>query len=151
MDRGLKRRPDLPKRPRAPKRSLAAPPRPVCPVDPSFLLSPRDAISSSPAPEPLKSQPREAAEPREAGWHPSRCLRHPLPSAPAPSCAPAAADPGPRAPGGPLNPLLLGLGMQEAEPQLAFLMRGRFAAGGSLTITFGLANQADPVYKVRRG
>lgn len=72
-------------------------------------------------------------------------------SAPAPACAPAAAAHGCGFPGGPLNPLLLVLGMQEAEPQLAFLMGGGFAAGGSLTITFGLVNQADPIEKVRRG
>lgn len=79
--------------------------------------------------------------PREASWHPSQCLCHPPCSALAPACAPAAADHRSGAPGGRLNPLLLMLGMQEVEPQLAFLMQGGFAAGESTTIIFGLVNQ----------
>lgn len=45
--------------------------------------------------------------------------------------------------GGRLNPLLLMLEMQEAEPQLVFLMQGRFAAGECITRIFGLVNWTD--------
>lgn len=45
--------------------------------------------------------------------------------------------------GGRLNPLLLLLGMQEAEPHLAFLMQEGFAVAESIAAIFGPVNGID--------